>query len=268
MKFCAVLLGFIACLGACSSKDTTDPYATVSEFCAAWGKEACTSLVVSHCSGMDTTSALTEACVEKQQTFCEGLVAPNAAGFSSAQAKTCLSAVSAAYADASLSASEIATVRHLEAPCNHLIKGPQAEGDSCTQDTDCDTVKNVQCVMKSGVGTCVIPTAVANGFSCAAPAASCMTGFYCDGSHCVSSDAIGEKCDADFECATGLTCKGVDADAGVTSGKCAARVSQTACTGDSDCTTNVCDIATGASTGMCVNSIILSPAESVCGDLR
>jgi hypothetical protein len=268
MKFCAFLLGFIACVGGCSAKPATpDPYATVSDFCQAWGEAACNSLVVKNCSGMATTAPLTEACVEQQQVFCEGLVNANP-GYSSTQAKTCLNAVSAAYKDASLTADEIATVRHLGDPCNHLIKGPQAVGDSCTQDDDCDTLTNVQCVMKSGVGTCVVPTLVANGTSCSAAAAACMPGFYCDGSHCVESDAVGDKCDADYECATGLTCSGIDADAGTTSGKCATRVSQTACTADGDCTTNVCDIAAGATTGVCVDSIILSPTDGVCGDLR
>jgi hypothetical protein len=267
MKFCAFLLSFVACVGGCSAKEPTpDPYATVSDFCAAWGNSACSSLVVSRCSGMDTTPALTEACVETQQTFCEGLV-PNT-GYSSAQAKTCLAAVSKAYSDGTLTALEIATVRHLGDPCDHLIKGPQAEGDSCTQDDDCDTVKNVQCVLKDGVGTCVIPTVVANGTSCAAPEASCMPGFYCGDDNCVQSKAVNAKCAADFECAAGLSCSGLDADAGVSSGKCATRVDPAACTADADCTTGVCDIVGTSATGACVENITLARAEGVCGDLR
>ncbi|HWZ92530.1 MAG TPA: hypothetical protein VNW92_26875, partial [Polyangiaceae bacterium] len=199
MKFCAFLLGFIACIGACSAKDASDPYATVSDFCAAWGKAACNSMVVNHCSGTDTTSALTDACVQKQQVFCEGLVSEHAAGYSSAQAQRCLDAVGKAYSDATLTSTEITTVRHLGDPCNHLIKGPQAQGATCTMDDDCDTVHNIQCVMKNGVGTCVIPTVVPNGTSCAAPEASCMPGFYCGDDNCIQSKAIGAKCSADYE---------------------------------------------------------------------
>jgi hypothetical protein len=265
MKFCAFLLGFIACLGACSSKDTTDPYATVPQFCAAWGKAACNSTVVNHCSGMTTTDPLTQACVAKQQTFCEGLVPTT--GYSSSQAQRCLDAVGQAYTDASLTGTEIATVRHLGDPCNHLIKGPQAAGETCTQDNDCDTLNNMLCVMKSGVGTCVVPSVVANGTSCAAPEAACMTGFYCDGAHCVESEAIGEKCDADYECGTGLSCAGIG-DGGAATGKCATRVDPTMCAADSDCTTGVCDIVGTSSTGTCVDSIILARAENICEDLR
>jgi hypothetical protein len=263
MKFCAFLLGFVTCLGGCSAKDTSDPYATVSEFCAAWGKAACNSTVVNHCSGMTTTAALTEACVEKQQTFCEGLVNQHA-GYSSAQAATCLDAVGRAYTDATLTGPEITTVRQLGTPCDHLFKGPQAKGDSCTEDADCDTVHNVQCVMKAGVGTCVIPTVVPNGTSCAAPEAACMPGFYCGNGNCIQQGAAKASCTADYECAEGLACTGVDADAGTTTGTCRVRVDQSMCTADSDCTTNVCETATGK----CVTQIFLSPAEAACGDLQ
>jgi hypothetical protein len=265
MKFCASLLGFIACIGACSAKDASDPYATVSDFCAAWGKTACNSTVVSNCSGMATSSALTEACVEKQQVFCEGIV-PNS-GYSSTQAQRCLDAVGRAYSDAKLTGTEVATVRHLGDPCNHLIKGPKASGESCTTDTDCNTLTNFLCVMKSGVGTCVVPTVVANGTSCVAPEASCMTGFYCDGDNCVQNHMVGGKCSADYECANGLVCDGLG-DAGATTGKCATRVDPAACTADADCTTGVCDIVGSSSTGTCVDSIILARAEGICGDLR
>ncbi len=263
MKFCAFLLGFIACLGACSAKDTSDPYASVSDFCAAWGKSACNSTVVNHCSGQDTTPALTEVCIEKQQTFCEGLVNAHT-GYSSAQAKTCLDAVGRAYADATLTGTEIATVHQLGAPCDHLFKGPVAKGGACTADADCDTVHNVQCVMKDGVGTCVTPTLVPNGTSCAAPEASCNVGFYCGNSNCIQQSPAKATCTADYQCAEGLVCSSTDADAGGASGTCTARVSQTMCTVDSDCTTNVCEVATGK----CVSSIFLSPAEAACGDLQ
>jgi hypothetical protein len=264
MKFCAFLLGFIACVGGCSAKQPSDPYATVLDFCEAWGKTACNVTVVKNCAGVTAaTTALTDACVEKQQTFCEGLVPTS--GYSSAQAQTCLDAVHAAYADATLTGAEITTVRHLGDPCDHLIKGPAAEGASCTQDSDCDTTKNVQCVMKGGVGTCVIPMVVANGTSCAAPSASCMPGFYCGtGNFCVQSVAVGGDCASDSACATGLICKGIEADAGTTTGKCAAPGNATGCTTDSDCTPMACETATGK----CVASIILSPAEALCGDLQ
>src|SRR5450432_2574846 len=119
MKMSFVLLGLAAGIGACSSKEETpDPYATVGQFCLAWGHSACTSNTVLACSG-DTSDALTQACVAAQEQFCEGLLPTT--GYSSAQAVSCLSAVQAAYSDGRLSAAEVATVRHRGAPCNHLI---------------------------------------------------------------------------------------------------------------------------------------------------
>ena len=257
MKLCAFLLGFVACLAGCSAKEASDPYPSGSDFCQAWGKAACNSQVVKVCSGMTTTSALTDACVVKQQTFCQNHVPT--VGYSSAQAQTCLDAVSRAYSDATLTGPEITTVRELGDPCNHLIKGPAAVGDSCNQDNDCDTVNNVLCVMKSGVGTCVVPKVVPNGTDCSAPEADCQPGFYCDSSNCVQAHAVGKACTADFECAEGLACS---------ASQCTTRVNPGMCSTNTDCTTGVCDITGTDTTGTCVDEITLARAESLCGDLR
>lgn len=257
MKFSVILLGLLATLGACAASDSGDSYGTVTQFCVAWGKAACSSKVVLTCSGADKTDdMLVEGCVDKQAAFCEGLLP--ATGYNSAQASTCLSAVHDAYSDGKLSAAEVLTVRHRGAPCNHLIKGAQGVGEDCTSDDDCNTLKNYLCVFKSGGGTCQIPALVENGTSCAAPEAACNPGFYCStDENCVQSKAAGKGCTAAYECATGLDC---DAD----TSKCVARVSADKCTKDDDCTTNVCDLPLGK----CVSSIILAPSEAICQDLQ
>jgi hypothetical protein len=264
MKSCAIFLCLVACLASCASKvNDPNPYATVSGFCEGWGKAACSATVVSHCAGVDTTDVtadLTSACVTSQQAFCEGLV-PD--GYVSTQAAVCVSAVKQAYSDGTLTSSEVNIVRHLGDPCNHLIKGTQVKGDTCTTDNDCDTVGNFLCVMKSGVGACEIPKVVGNGTSCSAPDAACNLNFYCDGAHCVQSLDIGEKCMNDFECLSGLACD-------ATSGKCALRVSQTKCSSDDDCAApkGVCDIPVGADTGSCVSAITLTPDAAMCETLK
>jgi hypothetical protein len=259
-KFSFVLLCLLAAGGCSSTEVAPDPNGTVSGFCSNWAKAACSSDVVLACSGAAKVDAsLTDACVVNQQIFCEGLLP--AKGFSSQNASQCLSAVQAAYKDARLTAPEIAIVRHRGDPCNHLIKGPQAAGESCANDDDCDTLKNYLCVMKSGEGTCQIPTLVDNGDPCGAPGAACNPGYYCGVDEaCVQSKAVGKTCAADFECATGLDC---DPD----TSKCLARVSVENCSKDEDCTTNVCDIPVGSSTGRCVSSITLSGSTQVCEDL-
>ncbi len=262
MKIIIIALGLLVAAG-CSSKDESpDPNGTVDLFCSNWGKAACSPTVVANCSGTDSTSltdALTHACIESQRSFCEGLV-PD--GFSSAQAKSCLDGVAQAYSDATLSALEVATVRHRGPPCNHLIKGPALAGEACNSDDDCNTLQNYLCVQKSGVGSCEIPMVVDNGTSCTAANAACNPGFYCDGDNCVQSKAADGKCADNFECGAGLSC---DAD----TKKCAVRVDQKECTSDDDCTAkHVCDIAAGAKTGTCVTSIILTSTDKLCEDLR
>jgi hypothetical protein len=261
MKSSFVLLALAVAIGACSSKEhAPDPYATVSQFCLAWAQSACTSETVLACTG-DSTEALTKACVATQEQFCEGLFP--ATGYSSVQAVSCLNAVQAAYSDGRLTAAEIATVRHRGEPCNHLIKGPQAKGGTCTQDDDCDTLSNYQCLIKGDAGTCQIPVIAANGTACDAPDAACNPKFYCDG-NCVANKTVGAKCAADLECDPALLC---DPD----SLKCIAKVAPDKCTLDSDCINgNVCDIPVGAvgTTGKCLKTIQLSPSESLCQDLQ
>jgi hypothetical protein len=261
LKISFVLLCLLA-TGGCSSTETAaDPNATVSGFCTNWAKAACSNAVVLACSGEEKVDAeLTDRCVLSQRAFCEGLLP--AKGYSSQKASQCLSAVQKAYSDAKLSALEIATVRHRGDPCNHLIKGPQAEGESCGSDDDCDTIRNYLCVLKSGEGSCRIPTLVENGDSCSEPGAACNPGYYCGVDEaCVKSKEVGKTCAADFECGTGLVC---DPD----SAKCTARVSAENCTKDDECITNACDIPVGASSGRCVSSITLAASTGICEDLR
>ena len=262
LKFSLVVLCLLGAGGCSSTTTEADPNANVNGFCENWAKAACSPNVVLACSGADKIDAtLTDACVSSQQAFCKGLLP--AKGYSSENASQCLSAVKTAYSDARLSALDIATVRHRGDPCNHLIKGTQGKGDSCLSDDDCDTLRNYLCVVKSGEGSCQIPTLVENGDPCSAPGDACNPGYYCGVDEaCVKSKDVGKPCAADFECATGLACTGDPTP------KCTARVSAENCMKDDDCTTNVCDIPVNSSTGRCVSSITLSTSTSVCEDLQ
>jgi len=261
LKFSFVLVCLLGVGGCSSTEDAPDPNATVSGFCGNWAKAACSNTVVEACAGVDKADASdTDACVMTQRIFCEGLLPTK--GYSSQKATQCLNAVQAAYKDARLTAEEIAIVRHRAEPCNHLIKGPQGEGESCASDDECNTLKDFVCVTKNGEGTCQIPTLIANGNSCSAKGAACHTGYYCGVDEaCVQSKAVGKACAADFECQTGLVC---DPD----TSKCTEKVSPAKCMQDDDCTTNVCDIPVNSSAGMCVSTITLSASSGVCEDLR
>jgi len=259
LKFGFVLLCLVGTAGCSSTESEPDPNATVSGFCGNWAKAACSNSVVLACAGADKVDAgLTDACVMSQRVFCEGLFP--AKGYSSRKASQCLNAVQTAYSDSKLDADEIAIVRHRAEPCNHLVKGPQDKGESCTKDDDCDTVQNYLCVFKSGAGTCQVSTLVGAGKSCSAPGAACDVGYYCGVDEaCVESKAEGDKCTDNFQCDTGLACE---------SDKCVARVDPTSCTQDEDCTSNVCDIPVNSSTGRCVSRITLAASTGICEDLR
>ena len=261
LEFGFIFLCLAGTFGCSSTENAVDPNATVSGFCANWAKAACSNETVLACSGAAKVDAnLTDACVTSQRIFCERLVPSK--GYGSLKASQCLSAVRDAYRDARLTAQEVETVRHLGEPCNHLIKGPQRQAESCTQDQDCDTLHDYLCVVKGGRGSCQVPSLVANGTSCAAPDSACNPGFYCTGGddpNCVQSKALGKPCTADFECVTGLVCDGDE---------CSERVSPESCSADDECATGVCDIPVNSSSGRCVSALTLSSSSRVCEDLR
>jgi len=265
MKSTAFILGLLVCLGACSStKDGPgDPYATVPEFCAAWGSAACNDTVIERCSGVDpgkVTDAQRQACTTKQSNYCETLLPTT--GYGSVNAKACIDAVKAAYSDGILTSDDLILVRHRGDACAALVKGPKAAGDTCTVNDDCDTLTGVSCIMQAGVGHCGIPKIVANGEACTDPDATCNPTFYCDGSNCVKEKAAKAKCTASYECAGGLTC---DADTtSATAGTCITATPNASCTSDADCPAGTCEAALNA----CVSSVQLAPAEAICGDLR
>ncbi len=247
---------------ACSSSKKEgagdeDPYPDRASFCAAWAQGACNATVVSACSAADAA-----ACVTAQTDFCKEIVP--SAGFSSQNAQVCLDAVAAAYSDARLTAAERDTVRSLAAPCNQLAAGTSAEGESCDEDTDCDTVHAYACVIPAGKvsGSCYVPDVVGGGHSCDKPQAVCEAAFYCDGNNCLAGGEQGDACSKEKPCLDDYLCTGATG-----SEKCVAKADSGACTKDSDCKSDICTIASGTTEGICVKEIILNGLDPVCPDL-
>jgi hypothetical protein len=249
-------LFFLTCFlaAACSGAEEgpkPDPLAMESDFCSEWGRRACNDEVVDVCAASDT-----ESCVASQRQFCTSIIAT---GYQSDHAKACLDAVKTAYKDADLDAEELGIVLNLDAPCDQLIRGPSSEGDSCDEDSDCDTVNEFRCVIKTGEGTCQIPSEVGGGRSCSSESVVCEAGFFCDGSHCVEQLGEDEECEDDAECADGLGCDG---------GACVPRAAATEdCTRNADCESGICAF-TSSDEGVCVDRVRLSPSEPICENLR
>ncbi len=251
-----LLLCFAAgCSGAQAGPGAQDPYRDVGSFCEQWGKAACNSKVVANCS-----AASADACVAAQKEYCLTLVSPS--GYSSKYAKQCISAVHDAYADATLTSDEYKLVTSLAAPCDQLEKGPGAEGDTCSDDSGCNTLEGLHCVIRPGdsSGTCYKPKIQSGGFPCDQPDETCAANYYCDGSNCLASKAVGAACSATQPCVDAAQC---------VSGTCQAKAAKSAaCSGNSDCQSDICAIAAGSQSGVCVDTIILSPTDPICTHLR
>ena len=246
----------------CGAGDDTppDPLRNADGFCKSWAQSACQQKVVDNCN-----APTMDDCVESQEDFCLGIVPEN---YSAKHAKECLSAVKAAYKDASLSAADIAIVIKLGAPCDQLSTGTSDEGESCTANDECDTAAGLTCVIKADAtsGSCETPTLVGGGKSCSKAEQVCEEDFYCNGKNCVAYTETGEPCLGDFECQPSDRCV-VLADA--TEGICTARLDRSEmCMADSDCQSLYCAKAPDEAEGRCAETVVLSVNEPLCDTLR
>jgi hypothetical protein len=181
--------------------------------------------------------------------------------FSDAHGDACLNAVSKAYADADLSGAELASVLELAPPCDAIIRGPVGLGESCSTSRDCDGSQGYKCVLRGDAikGTCQIPEVVGAGQKCAALQQVCPEGFYCDARNCIAAKDLREACLSDYECGERALC-GNDS-------MCTAKLDLGApCVAGNQCLSGVCYSINGQKS--CVDRVRLSPAESLCDELR
>jgi hypothetical protein len=250
MKLLSVLaLGLFAV--GCASAD--EPAQTPEGFCREWATKACSAEVVSACQAESAS-----ACRITQQAACQGAL-PD--GFVADNADACLTAVGRAYQDADLDAEELATVLRFGPPCDRLVRGPRAGGDSCASSGECNAAGGFACVAKGSAtrGTCQQARMVQPGFACDALQETCTAGFYCNGDNCVAGKDIGDSCSTQLECGNEGYC--------APDGTCAARFPVRAdCSFDYECKSDIC-FAFDAER-VCVDAIRLSPSEPLCDNLR
>jgi hypothetical protein len=209
-----------------------------------------------------------DACVNSQKSFCASLVP---SGYDAKYGQQCIDAVKAAYADADLSADELRTVLQLKEPCDRLIKGPGEEGGGCDEDTDCNTLEELRCVVKIGQaeGTCQEPVEVGGGDPCDAAAQVCGGDYYCDGENCIRHKALGAACSYDAECADENRCNAAPDENGDLVGECVARLEDSSvCTDHNECQSNLCAKSPTATQGRCVSLVRLSPDSALCENLQ
>jgi hypothetical protein len=254
MKQLTCLLALSLVAFACASSDDDEPD-TASAFCERWADAACSDEVVSACG-----AAGAEDCRAAQAARC--LSELPSGTFSGERADQCLESIEAAYRDADLSSDELGTVLRFQAPCDQLIRGLAAEGESCTARADCNAPAGFDCVFKAdaATGTCRRPASVGAGEDCSAPNAVCGAGFYCNGENCIAGENVGEACTSTRQCSSSSFC-------GLTS-SCEARLPIDApCGFDEQCNSGLC-YRFSPTEQVCADRVRLSRSEPTCDDLR
>jgi len=176
-------------------------------------------------------------------------------------AETCVNAVSAAYADARLSAQENRTIAEA---CVTVFEGPGVANTTCKKDTECKMSAGLRCVLRGGsdTGSCQVPQIVTGGGVCSAANQSCAAGFHCGPTdHCDINSQAGEPCNDALPCAPGARC--------TLAGKCEKKLDDSSvCTSDEECLNSLCARGTSSQQGLCVSQMTLAPNEPFCVDAR
>lgn len=224
-------------------------YATLGDFCAAVGDGECNSSVTMAC-GSDGPS-----CTKAATAACSAISLP----YHPEKAEACLSALTSAWSDASLSKDEVTSTGKACLPVFNKAGGNQA---ACTADSDCDALNGLSCIvrlsMTGATGHCAVPVMVAPGDSCSAADAQCDETHYCDGKHCVSVETMGASCSATDPCDASLRCEGATATVCTPRG-----MPGDTCTIDDDCD-GFCLIASGTKTGKCKTTDTLNSLGTNC----
>jgi hypothetical protein len=238
----------------CACSDDSSKSETREDFCGRWGDAVCNDGVVSACQATNA-----DACRLGEERFCLTLVPAN--GFVADRADICIDAVKAAYSDADLTAKELDTVLRLAAPCDQLVRGPRAAGESCMTRLDCNGPEGYDCVFKGGetTGNCEKPALSQPGRDCSADNAVCTEGFFCNGSNCVEGAAPGAACLRNAQCAAGF-CGPNDL--------CSAALAvDQDCTFDAQCASGLC-YRFSADERVCTDRVRLSRTDPVCDAAR
>lgn len=254
MRHIALLFCFAAATAPSCSSDDGAPD-TPDEFCDRFAEAACNTEVVQACQAADAS-----ACRESQVAFC--LDELSAVRFSGDAAESCLEAVESAYADADLDAAELGVVIRFESPCDRVLRGPGVEGSVCTDRRDCDASAGFECVLPGGQaeGTCQRPVLTGPGEDCSTIGSVCTEGFYCDGSHCIAGESLGETCLTHAQCGARGYCGAVS--------ECEARLPvRSPCGFDEQCASGLC-YQLSATERVCTDRVRLSLSEPLCNDLR
>lgn len=242
---------------ACSS--SPNPYAQVSEYCAAYAKAICQ--VSSTCQFDPST------CESYQQSQCEA-AAPSTTSatrmYQPDNVQPCINALNAAYGNNASSVSA-STIQNYTQLCDKVFLGTVAEGDACTSSLDCANSADVCASAPGSSGSiCVTPSPKAVNDPCADPGDECPPDSYCASQNggspkCTPSQSTSQPCSSTLPCDSTTQCTG---------GYCEPLSSQGQdCTASTNCGTGLfCDLYTDsqAPTPVCVNAYTFARGSVDC----
>ncbi len=176
-------------------------YATLSEFCNAYATAECSPQMLTVCG---VTEAQCEG-VRAQKCKTEAPTGKAYRPFASGQ---CVATVAAAWADATTSYEELATIRKT---CDVVFQTEGDAGVTCTTHSDCDLDDGLRCIKNNLLwcqnAQCLEPVYVDAGEVCSPWGSVCPDGYACtvEAGTCVAWSKDGESCSD--ECFARVPCE-------------------------------------------------------------
>ncbi len=239
----ASLASLAALAPACSSSQP-NPYATVSEYCAAYAKAVCQigntscQFPVSTCETYQTNQCSTAA----QQATASGALT-----YTPGNVQACINQLNNAYGSTP-SSLPIATLNQINQICGDVFVGSVGTGGACQITSDCNVSGEICASAPGQTAKCEQPTQKTAGAQCLDVGDQCPTGDYCDSTMgsstygtCIAAQTTGQACSATQPCDGNNSCVG---------GTCALLAAEGApCSTNADCASGLfCDTYTDSVT--------------------
>jgi hypothetical protein len=257
-------LSSLACLAPACSSSQPDPYATVSEYCAAYAKAICQI-------GNTSCQFAPSGCETYQSSQCSTAAAQATASgaltYTPGNVQACITQLNNAYGN-SPGNLPIATLNQINQICGQVFVGSVTTGGSCQVSSDCAVSGEICATAPGQTAKCEQPTPKTAGAQCLDIGDQCPTGDYCDSTMgsstyatCTPAQTTGQPCSLTQPCDDNNSCIG---------GACALLAGEGAtCSTNSDCASGLfCDTYTdtepATSVPACVNEYTFARGSVDC----
>jgi len=194
IRLIGLAVGALGTLAFACSSSPPNPYATPSEYCAAYAKAICQI-------GTTTCQFDVSGCETYQSAQCTAAIPSSSTRqYTSSKVQACIDQLNSAYGGgpSTITAAQLNTISTV---CGQVFPGTAGEGAACQTNADCTVSGNICASAPGQSPVCANPTPKNLNDACADPGDQCPTAAYCQPqttgtSKCVTAATAGQACSA------------------------------------------------------------------------